>query len=154
MGAEFVLGVIASEGSFHLKMMKSNANAGYSFSPTFAIHMNKRERELLENVADVLPVGCTFHERPNSVSLYIGGKNSVRKIIDWIDEQDSDMFSATVKSSSADTLKKIIDKLDEGLHRTPEGTVEIAELRNEMNASGAESRVDVSKVRDVVGLEE
>jgi len=154
MDEEFVLGVIASEGSFHLKMMKTGTNAGYSFSPTFVIHMNNREEKLLRNVAEVLPVDPAFYEREDSVTLYVGGKDSVRKVIKWTEEQNSEMFNEAAKSSSATVLKQIIDKLDAGLHSTPEGTVEIAQLRNQMNAAGADSRTDIAEVRETVGLEQ
>ena len=150
MKAGFVLGVIASEGSFQAKMAKTGANAGYTFTPAFEIHMNRREEGLLRSIAETLPAECTFHERNNSITLYIGGRDGLRKIIEWINEQDSEMFDLTPKASSMKTLEKIIDKLDEGLHSTPEGTVEIARLRNEMNPAGSDSRVEISEVRNTV----
>jgi len=147
----FALGVVVSEGSFQIKMMKTGNNAGYTFSPSFSIHMNEREEGLLQNIETVFPVDFTVHERGDSISLYVGSKENVSELIEWIESQELDIFNQTVKASSMQTVKTIVDKLNAGEHKTPEGTIEIAQLRNEMNEAGESNRVDISEVREVVG---
>jgi len=148
MDEDFVLGVIASEGSFHAKMSKTQSNAGYTISPVLEIHMNSRERGLLDEISNILPVDPSIHERSDSVTLYVGSRSDVSDVIEWAERQNVSPFDNSVKAENMRKLKKIIQMLNDGKHRSVEGVMEIAEVRNSMNDAGSDSRVELSEVRE------
>lgn len=144
----FVFGFIAGEGSFCVKARKRDCNYGYAFSPTFEIHVNERERNTLEHVAETLPVECAIYDtKQDSSQLHVGGVEKCKRLADWIDEESGIYFQYSEKHTSFSKWKEILEIIDDNGHQTPEGSLKIFEIRDGMNGEGQVNKESLSDAR-------
>lgn len=142
VSADYIVGLTDGEGCFYVNIWQSSARkAGSGVQMHFHIKMNARDRDVLEQVREVLRCGNVYfqHEtRANHAQCYrytVGGmKNITEKVIPFF--QKHPLHSAS-KQASFEIFCTIADLMASGAHLHAEGIEEIRKLKKLMNQKTA-----------------
>lgn len=139
---EFILGLIAGEGSFMVNIHKSDRySTGLDIRTAVTITLGKDDYSILAMIHHILGVGGLNKCGDSAVSWKLQSYKDSRMLADWIDGHlDESLFQYTRKYRSYKTWKKCLSIIEKGDHMTYEGALKIAKLREDMNYSSGTAR--------------
>lgn len=140
MNEQFILGMMAGEGSFTIKLSKEE-----SFSwkirpnPRFAITLHESDREVLENMQEYLGVGTLRTKSENQYTWDVSSIGGIIEIKKFVEENAEDGFMCTEKYESFLRWSKGVDMF-KGPGRktnwTKEKIVKIVNISKGINKTG------------------
>ena len=118
--SQFVLGLIAGEGSFCIGFTKDErARFGVSARHVFSFEMN--DPQGVQMVKDAVTV-----DSDQGCRVYVRRQSNVQELIDWVEDHRGPSFDATAKADSFDVWADTFDRKRE-LMSSRDGMVELIE---------------------------
>ena len=130
LNTQWIAGFVDGEGCFHVAINKQpSMKLGWQVLPEFRVVQNKRDREVLEKIQEVLGCGKIRHNHGDIIEVRVRGMTELNKLIKFFRENELQ----TSKRKDFEIFAQIIAMMDEGRHLSDEGLKEIAELASKMN---------------------
>jgi hypothetical protein len=150
LSKDYILGLVEGEGCFNIGIglykVKSRQNVGktfikqpyiFSVKPSFHIAMANKDRAVLEAVKATIGLGKIYIQTRSKKSskksdighYYVNGIENCLKLADFF----KDLEFQTTKGEDFMLWNNCLKMLQKGLHKTKEGIIEIARLRDCMN---------------------
>lgn len=130
MNSQFVLGLIAGEGSF-------SAYAGPSESRRFGVQVEidfsvkMKEEDVLQSARDFVGLGYISYTGDYTMWT-VSSNDDVQNLIEWIEEQDLSPFKQTLKHDSYQNWKEVVQKRED-LMKSKEGMKELVQMARSIN---------------------
>ena len=144
----FLAGLIEGEGSLCVSLKKHpSAKFGYFIDPEFYIYQHKNSRELLDMAKKFFKTG-TIYPKPGNEDVLVfrisARKSLKEKVIPFYERYMK--YASRAKKENFEVFKKIVLALENGAHRTLEGTLQLIELAYSLNHAGKQRKRSKEKV--------
>ncbi len=138
----FLAGLIEGEGSLSVSIKKHpSAKFGFFIDPEFYIYQHKNSRELLDQAKEFFKTGRIYPKPGNEDVLVfrISARKSIKeKVIPFYEKYMR--YASRAKKKNFEVFKEIVNALENGAHRTLEGTLRIVELAYSLNHAGKQRK--------------
>ena len=136
---EYITGYVDGEGCFTVTFnQKLKANLGWEMKPSFSVSQNEDKRQVLDIIREYF--GCGYIRRDyadKTVKFEIRDHNDLMtKIIPHFEK----LSLLSRKQRDFELFKKICKIVDQKIHLTKDGFIEIINLAYQMNGSGKRRR--------------
>jgi hypothetical protein len=144
----FLAGVIEGEGSFCISIKKHPTTAlGYYVQPCFFLYQHETRRELLEMAREQFQAG-TIYPKPGNPAVLVYAINSRRAVSQHVAPFLRTYMEHSARWSDIARFLEIVDLLERGTHREPEGLARIVRLAYAMNMDGKQRVRTLDEVLD------
>ena len=138
----FLAGLIEGEGSLCISLKQHpTARFGYYIDPEFFIYQHKSARELLERAKEFFGTGRIFPKSGNEDVLVfrISARRSIlEKVIPFFEKYMK--YASKTKKENFRVFKEVTLALENGEHKTLQGTLRIVELVYSTNHAGKQRK--------------
>jgi hypothetical protein len=144
----FLAGFVEGEGSVTVGIKKHPTQRfGYYFQPEFFIYQHRERRELLEMAQEYFGVG-RIRPKPGNpdvlVFSVIPRASITAKVVPFL----RDYMRYSARRADYEKFALVVDLMNGGRHREPEGLASIARLAYSMNMRGKQRRLDLQVILD------
>lgn len=147
---QFILGLLAGEGSLMINMHKSDRyNTGIDVRCTGQITLGQKDYEILVMIHHILDIGSLSIEGNGGVAWKVQSQKECRILADWIDDNIAGtMFEHTRKYESYKVWSECLSMVEDGKHLTKDGIRRIASMRDTINyySSSARSEEEIMNI--------
>lgn len=141
MNSDFILGLIAGEGSFCISIRKTGNNkSGYGIKLKFGLNMRTLDESLVKGVKNELGnIGFITYKdgrtenRGNTIQYRVSSKSECSKFVDYIERNMSQEFKSSEKYSSYLKFKEALNYIKKKDQSSPESILHLAKIRENMN---------------------
>ena len=138
----FLAGFVEGEGSFCISLKKHpSAKFGFYIDPEFFIYQHKTASELLERAKVFFGTGSIVAKPGNEdVLVYkiTSRRSIVEKVIPFLEKYMR--YSSDIKRRNFSMFKEVTLALENGAHRTVEGTLRLVDLAYSTNHAGKQRK--------------
>ena len=144
----FLAGFIEGEGSLTVSLKEHpSAKFGFFIDPEFYIYQHKNSKELLYYAKEFFKTGAIFPKPGNEDVLVfrISARRSlIEKVIPFYEKYMK--YASNEKKKNFLVFKEVVNALENGAHRTLEGTLHIVDLVYSLNHAGKQRKRDKEAV--------
>lgn len=140
MNSDFLLGLVAGEGSFSIPITKNNnKNSGFDVRTMFALKMRSLDENMVEEVKSELGVGYITSRDSNkanegkTIQYRVSSQEECRQVIHYLDQNMNEDFKMSDKYQSYLQFKKAVKYLENRSKSSPQSIIKLAEIRENMN---------------------
>jgi len=142
----FLAGFVEGEGSVHVSIKRHpTLRLGYYVQPEFFIYQHRLRRELLEMAQEYFGTG-RIRPKPGNPDVLVYSILSRPAIT----ERVLPFFRAYMRYSARrydyETFGHVVDLMNRGAHRDPQGLAAIARLAYSMNMKGKQRRIALEEI--------
>ncbi len=142
----FLAGFIDGEGSVCVSIKRhKNGRFGYLLDPEFFIYQHTSRREILELAKNILGTGRIYPKPGNEDVLVFAidsRKSLIERVIPFLEKYTT--FSSKIEEYKK--FKKIVVGLENKLHWTKEGMIELVKIAYSMNMQGKQRKRPIEQV--------
>jgi hypothetical protein len=143
----FLAGVFEGEGSLCISIKSHpTTQSGFYVDPEFFVYQHKNRRDLLEQFRDFFQTG-TIHPKPGNTDVLVFAITSRRSISEKVVPFLQRYMEFSARKADIARYIRAIGMFERGLHRTPEGLIEIVRLAYSMNHEGKQRQ---RRLEDVI----
>lgn len=141
---QFVLGLIAGEGSFFVTVSKDQrVDRGFTCTPRFSMNMDECDEALLREIQSRIGVGSVDRDDQRDTAQWrLGGQENCAALIEWIGD-DFDMFRHSDKHDKYVQWRKVIEEIYSDQTDWQWVAVATSELNNSPRGRGREELIDL-----------
>jgi len=104
--AQFILGVIAPEGTFHGAI--SEWESGISVTPSFQVRLtSERDSSLVKKMHEETGIG-RVEENDGMTGWVVSNKQDAQDLVEWVENRSSALWEASDKSQAFNEWKKMV----------------------------------------------
>jgi hypothetical protein len=148
---EFILGLLAGEGSLMINMHKSDRyNTGIDVRGAGQITLGKEDYKILVMIHHILNIGSLSIQGSGGVTWKVQSQKECRILADWIENNiENTLFKHTKKYESYVVWEECISMIEDGEHMSKSGIKEIAGMRDDINYYSSSARTQ-DEIMDIV----
>jgi LAGLIDADG DNA endonuclease family protein len=144
----FLAGFVEGEGSVTVGIKKHpTQRLGYYFQPEFFIYQHRVRRDLLEMAQEFFGTG-RIKPKPGNPDVLVFSIISRASITARVLPFLRDYMRYSARRADYEKFALVVDLMNEGRHREPEGLAAIAKLSYSMNMNGKQRRIDLQEILD------
>jgi hypothetical protein len=144
----FLAGVIEGEGSWCVRIAAHPTTwSGLFVQPAFFVYQHEARRALLELAMEELRCG-RISPKPGNPSVLVYAVHARRALVDQVVPFLQNYMSFSARRADLVRFMLVLDLLEDGAHRTPDGLAAIVELAYAMSFNGKQRR---TPLRDMLG---
>ncbi len=137
---DWVVGFTDGEGCFHVSVVRNPKTAlGYQVIPEFVIVQHERDIQILYALKRFFRCGVVRRNHGDRWAFRIRKLSCLRQVCDFFTKHPL----KTKKNVDFIRFRRIITKMEEGLHLTPEGLLDIIQIALSMNTGKRKSLLQV-----------
>jgi len=141
MNSDFLLGLIAGEGSFSISIKKTSRNSsGYEIRLKFGLHMRTLDEKLVKavkgefgDVGNIQYRNDWKRNRGDTIQYRVTSKDDCRKVVNYIENNLTEEFRSSEKYSSYLKFKDGLNYIEREDQSSPESILRLAKIRDNMN---------------------
>jgi hypothetical protein len=143
----FLAGVFEGEGSLCISIKSHpTTQSGFYVDPEFFVYQHKNRRDLLEQFQDFFQTG-TIHPKSGNTDVLVFAITSRRSISEKVVPFLKRYMEFSARKADIVRYIQAIEMFERGLHRTPEGLIEVVKLAYSMNHEGKQRQ---RRLEDVI----
>lgn len=147
MNSQFVLGLIAGEGSFSAYSGPCEKRRfGVQVEIDFSVKM--KEESILKSAQEFVGLGYISHTGEYT-TWTVASQQDVEDFISWIERQDLSAFKQTLKYDSYERWKKVVDKR-KGFMKSKEGVKKLIEMSRSINDFERDLKYEKSELFEII----
>jgi len=129
--AQWIVGFVDGEGCFHVSVNRhKEMTQGYQVLPEFTVVQHERDVQVLYALKAYFGCGVVRKNHGDRMAYRVRGiEHLTERIIPFFEKHKL----KTKKGVEFQKFRKILLKMKNGVHLTPEGIEEIRDLKNQMN---------------------
>jgi len=131
----YLSGFVDGEGSFSVAIIRHQSQAfGWMINPCFQVYQHEHHREILELFQWVFKTGSIYRKSGTHHVLNFSidsRRNIIEKVIPFFDK-----YPLITKQDAYRKFKYIIEKMEQGVHRTEKGFKDLVTTAYSMNQQG------------------
>jgi LAGLIDADG endonuclease len=132
----FLAGVIEGEGSFCISIKKHPTTAlGFYVQPCFFLYQHESRRPLLEMAREQFQAGAIY-PKPGNPAVLVFAINSRRAVSQRVVPFLKQYMEFSARREDMERYLEVVDLLERGVHREPEGLARIVRIAYAMNMDG------------------
>lgn len=143
MDKKWLLGFIEGSGCFSVIIRKSHNQVGYQTTADFTLKLPLPQKSLLEEIQSFLGAG-KIYENKNEAILKATKLEDAKKLVQFFGKQ---RFMSEGKKKEFAVWEECVTMMEEGLHHTPEGILEIARQRDSIHTKKLWNKKDYCHLR-------
>ena len=129
--AQWIVGFVDGEGCFHVSVNRHNeVTQGYQVLPEFTVVQHERDVQVLYALKAYFGCGVVRKNHGDRMAYRVRGIEHLTEIIIPFFEKHK---LKTKKGVEFQKFRKVLLKMKDGIHLTPEGIEEIRNLKSQMN---------------------
>ena len=135
LSPDWIVGFTDGEGCFHVSINRHpEMSVGYQVLPEFVIVQHERDLQVLYALKKFFGCGVVRKNNGDRWCFRIRKLSCIEKVCEFFDKHPL----KTKKNLDFIKFKRIVQKIKEGKHLTPEGLLEIVEIALQMNTQNRE----------------
>ncbi len=139
---DWVVGFTDGEGCFHVSVVRNPGTAlGYQVIPEFVIVQHKRDVQVLYALKRFFRCGVVRRNHGDRWAFRVRSLSCLRKVCDFFTRHPL----KTRKNVEFVRFRRIITKMEQGLHLKPEGLLEIIDIALRMNTKKRDALLKVKE---------
>jgi len=135
LSPDWIVGFTDGEGCFHVSINRHpEMSVGYQVLPEFVIVQHERDLQVLYALKKFFGCGVVRKNNGDRWCFRIRKLSCIEKVCEFFSKHPL----KTKKNLDFIKFKRIVQKIKEGKHLTPEGLLEIVEIALQMNTQNRE----------------
>ena len=139
---EWISGFVDGEGCFHISVLKhSDTSVGYRVFPEFTVVQYERDKQILFALKEFFKCGVVRRDRGDRWCYRVRKLSNLNTLCLFFDKHKL----KTKKRIDYIRFRRIIDKMNNGEHLTPDGIRKIVDIALKMNTGNRNRLFQIKK---------
>ena len=147
MTSQFILGLIAGEGSFSFSTQTDKGRFGVYIQPSFSLSMY--EEKLVREVHETLGLGHISERSDGMYALRITSRDERLELIKFVDRNASELFKASEKYIAYCNWKRMVERKQE-LMKTKDGMRKLVRMAHSVNDFGKSTNYSSEELLKII----